>query len=149
MSQEGASTPNVSDQSSNPIESSQMIATSHKKKTMKPRSDVWDHYITFVDGEGEHKSRCRYCEKEFHSDPRRNETSALKTHISSCKKFPPNINTKQTQLNYQPIKGQEGDSSGTLTNWKFDQEAIRNALARMIIVDDLSFKFVENEGLEI
>ncbi|XP_077222135.1 zinc finger BED domain-containing protein RICESLEEPER 2-like [Tasmannia lanceolata] len=147
MSQEGASTPNVSDQSSNPIESSQMIATSLKRKSMKPRSDVWDHYTKFVDEEGEHKSRCGYCEKEFHSDPRRNGTSALKTHISSCKKSPPpNINTKQTQLNYQPIKGQEGDGSGTLTNWKFDQEAIRNALARMIIVDEIPFKFVENEG---
>ncbi|XP_077223462.1 zinc finger BED domain-containing protein RICESLEEPER 2-like [Tasmannia lanceolata] len=148
MSQQGggASTPYVSDQSSNPRDSSEMIATSRKRKNMKARSDVWEHYTKFVNEEGEQKARCRYCEKEFHSDPRRNGTSALKTHIASCKKFPPNINTKQTQLNYQPIKGQEGDGSGTLTTWKFDQEAIRNALARMVIVDELPFKFVENEG---
>ena len=36
--------------------------------------------------------------------------------------------------------------SGSLSNWKYDENAIRIALIRMIIVDELPFKFVEGEG---
>ncbi|XP_077221637.1 zinc finger BED domain-containing protein RICESLEEPER 1-like [Tasmannia lanceolata] len=113
---------------------------------MKLRSEVWEHFAKFVNEEGESKGRCKYCEKELFCDPRRNGTTSLRNHTYSCKKFPTNVSTKQTQLNYQPIRGQEGDDSGTLTSWKFDQEAIRNALARMIIVDELPLKFAKKEG---
>ena len=37
---------------------------------------------------------------------------------------------------------------GTLGTWKFDQEAIRKSLAHMLIVDELSFKFVQGEGFK-
>ncbi|XP_077225672.1 zinc finger BED domain-containing protein RICESLEEPER 2-like [Tasmannia lanceolata] len=113
---------------------------------MNPRSEVWEHFAKFVNEEGESKGRCNDCQKELFCDPRKNVTTALKNHIYSCEKFPTNISTKQTQLNYQPIRDQEGDGSGTLTTWKFDQEAIRNALVHMIIVDELPFKFVDKEG---
>ncbi|XP_057950582.1 zinc finger BED domain-containing protein RICESLEEPER 2-like [Malania oleifera] len=39
-------------------------------------------------------------------------------------------------------------SKATLTNWKFDQEAIRKALSYMLTVDELPFKFVENVGFK-
>ncbi|XP_077252408.1 zinc finger BED domain-containing protein RICESLEEPER 2-like [Tasmannia lanceolata] len=149
MSQEEA--PNVisSEQSSNPTDSNQTVGTggtTRKRKSMRSRSDVWDHFTKFVNEVGEHKASCMYCEREFCCDPKRNETSSLKNHVTACKKFPGNMNTTQTQLNYQPTKGQEGNGSGTLSIWKFDQEAIRNALARMIITDELPFKSVEKEG---
>ncbi|XP_077240361.1 zinc finger BED domain-containing protein RICESLEEPER 2-like [Tasmannia lanceolata] len=151
MSQEeacNASTPNVivSDQSSNPTDSSHTVATSQKRKGMKPRSGVWENFAKFANEEGETKGRCNYCEKELFCDPRKNGTTALWNHINSCRKFPSNKSTKQTLLNLKPITGQEGDGIGSLTNWKFDQESIRNASARMIIVDELPFKYVEKEG---
>ncbi|XP_077219054.1 zinc finger BED domain-containing protein RICESLEEPER 1-like [Tasmannia lanceolata] len=147
MSQEGEA-PNVisSEQSSNPTNTNQTFGTVQKRKTMKSRSNVWDHFTKFVNEVGEHKASCMYCEREFCCDPKKNGTSSLKNHTTACKKFPGNMNTSQSQLNYQPIKGQEGDGSGTLSIWKFDQEAIRNALTRMVIVDELPFKSVEKEG---
>ncbi|XP_077251956.1 zinc finger BED domain-containing protein RICESLEEPER 1-like [Tasmannia lanceolata] len=147
MSQEGEA-PNVisSEQSSNPTNTNQTFGTVQKRKTMKSRSDVWDHFTKFVNEVGEHKASCMYCEREFCCDPKKNGTPSLKNHITACKKFPGNMNTSQSQLNYQPIKGQEGDGSGTLSIWKFDQEAIRNALTRMVLVDELPFKSVEKEG---
>ena len=33
-----------------------------------------------------------------------------------------------------------------LVNWKFDQVLARKALARMMMVDEMPFKFVEREG---
>ncbi|KAG5548554.1 hypothetical protein RHGRI_014043 [Rhododendron griersonianum] len=41
-------------------------------------------------------------------------------------------------------EGEKGESS--LGIWKFDQVACRNALAKMIIIDELPFKFVDHEG---
>ena len=40
------------------------------------------------------------------------------------------------------------DNVGVIGSWSFDQEAIRNALANMVIVDELPFKFVEVEGFK-
>ncbi|XP_021602385.2 zinc finger BED domain-containing protein RICESLEEPER 2-like [Manihot esculenta] len=60
-----------------------------KRKSVKPRSAVWDHFTKFVSDEGELK--------------------------------------------------------GTLTTWKYDDNAIRKALVHMIIIDELPFRFVEGE----
>ncbi|KAL4284584.1 hypothetical protein GQ457_16G016440 [Hibiscus cannabinus] len=44
-----------------------------------------------------------------------------------------------------PTKGSEGEG-GHITTWKFDQDASRKALAEMIVIGELPFKFVESEG---
>ncbi|KAL5980809.1 hypothetical protein ACLOJK_028720 [Asimina triloba] len=38
------------------------------------------------------------------------------------------------------------DGSGKVSNWKFDQDACERAMTRMIIRDELPFKFVEKDG---
>ncbi|GJT47309.1 zinc finger BED domain-containing protein RICESLEEPER 2-like protein [Tanacetum coccineum] len=48
----------------------------------------------------------------------------------------------QTQLSIQ--KGDSDDRK--MIAWKFDQQSIRRSLAYMLIVDELSFKFVEGKG---
>ena len=35
---------------------------------------------------------------------------------------------------------------GTLSTWKFDQDAIRKVLAYMLVVDELPIKFIERDG---
>ena len=55
--------------------------------------------------------------------------------------------TRQTLLTLQPDVYSESDV-GVLGTWKFDQDAIRHALYNMVIVDELSFKFVEGEGFK-
>ena len=64
--------------------------------------------------------------------------------LHQCKKFPKNsIDPSQTTLSLQEVsKG----SSNSLVGVHFDVELCRHALARMIIVDELPFSFVENEG---
>ncbi|GER55887.1 BED zinc finger [Striga asiatica] len=51
----------------------------------------------------------------------------------------------QTVLNLQPCN-LDNDGRSALTAWKFDQDEIRKAVAYMVIVDELPFKFVEGEA---
>ncbi|XP_042396475.1 zinc finger BED domain-containing protein RICESLEEPER 2-like [Zingiber officinale] len=115
-----------------------------KRKAMKPRSEVWDHFIKFTNDASEIKAKCKYCDKKKFCDPYRNGTTSLRSHITSCKKHPDVVETIQAQLSLQSSR--EGEVS--LTSWKFDQDASRKALARMIIMDELPFKFVEREGFK-
>ena len=73
---------------------------------------------------------------------KKNGTSSLRNHLNSCKKLPLSGQTKQTQLSLQSI----GENENILTKWQFDQKSSRSKLAAMIIIDELPFKFVENEG---
>ena len=74
----------------------------------------------------------------------KNGTTTLRGHITICKKHPHSVETSQTQLNlHSNVQG-----GNILSTWKFDQIAGRNALAYMIIVDELPFKFVEGLGFE-
>ena len=119
-----------------------------KRKIIRARSDVWDHFTKFTNSEGQIKGRCSYYSREFHSDPKKNGTRALRNHMGTCKKHPHALETHQMQLNLQPTStgaGRQGESTG-LVNWRFDQVLARKALARMVIVDEMPFKFVEREG---
>ncbi|KAM3288286.1 hypothetical protein P3S67_021716 [Capsicum chacoense] len=68
-------------------------------------------------------------------------------HIRKCKKIPCNVDTRQSKIAFQPVTGgNNGDVS--IVSWKFDQEECRKALCRMIILDELPFRFVEKEGFK-
>ncbi|KAG8640804.1 hypothetical protein MANES_13G082916v8 [Manihot esculenta] len=89
--------------------------------------------------------RSRY--KEFCCDPKRNGTTTLRNHLNSCKKYLHSIETRQAQLSLQ--KNTSDNSMyylGTLTTWKYDENAIREALVHIIIIDELPLRFVEGEG---
>jgi len=74
-------------------------------------------------------------------------------HIrKSCKKYPGRFDETQSKLSFEAKReGQaavgEG-SSGNLVIAKFNASKIRAALSRMIIVDELPFRFVEGEGFK-
>ena len=114
-----------------------------KRKAQKARSIVWEHFSKFVEPDGSIMCKCKHCEKTYHCDTKKNGTSTLKHHMSACKKIPKELEGKQTQLNLQP-SSTEGE--GVLSTYIFDEEAVRKAIARMIIIDELSFKHVEGEG---
>ncbi|KAF2289425.1 hypothetical protein GH714_036119 [Hevea brasiliensis] len=111
-----------------------------------PRSTVWDHFTKFKTDNGDTKGKCNYCNKEFCCDPKRNGTTALRNHMNTCKKHPHAIETRQALLDLQPNSNNVEGEVGTLTTWKYDENAIREALVSMIIIDELTFKFVEGEG---
>nr|XP_016447961.1 PREDICTED: uncharacterized protein LOC107773024 [Nicotiana tabacum] len=114
---------------------------SKKRKAMQPRSDVWNHFDKFeVNGVG--KARCRYCKQAYVANSSKNGTTGLKNHLLRCKEYPLNIakDNSQTKINFQSCQNDEGSI------WKFDQKVVRRALIEMIVIDELPFSFVENEG---
>ncbi|KNA22643.1 hypothetical protein SOVF_032530 [Spinacia oleracea] len=112
------------------------------KRKMKDRSEVWEHFLKTDTPDGM-KATCKYCKMEYKCDPKKNGTSCLWTHINKCRKYPYNTpkDSKQTLLSFHGnVKAGETSS---LTYHKFDAASLRKALAYMIVVEELPFKFVE------
>ena len=65
----------------------------------------------------------------------------------ACKKNPHSKDTRQALLTFKPDV-EAYDNMGLFGAWKFDQGQIRAALSKMIIIDELPFKFVEGEGFK-
>ena len=66
-------------------------------------------------------------------------------HMKVCKKWPFARDDKQKTLSFQAKR--EGESgSNVLVVANYSEERIRLALARMIVIDELPFKFVEHQG---
>ncbi|KAK8668344.1 hypothetical protein V6N13_105802 [Hibiscus sabdariffa] len=102
---------------------------SNAKGERKKMSCVWDHFKEISDSNNEEKSEkdvveCNYCGKCIAYKPSYG-TSGMKNHIARCG------TSKIVQVP---------------TCWQFDQDNCRKALARMLIVDELPFVFVEHEG---
>ncbi|KAK8716299.1 hypothetical protein V6N13_043614 [Hibiscus sabdariffa] len=127
---------------------------SNAKGERKKTSYVWDHFKEISDSSNEAKSEkdvveCNYCGKCIAYKPSYG-TSGMKNHIARCKRFPANLNRKQKLVNFESktITSPGGTSKivQVPTCWQFDQDSCRKALARMLIVDELPFVFVEHEG---
>ena len=97
-------------------------------------------------GGGEPKATCNYYGTTYACDSKLNGTTALKTHIQSrYLKYPYRKEEKKlSTLAFKPKE--EGESSGRLMPYVFNFEACKKALAEMIILDELSFRFVESLG---
>lgn len=116
-----------------------------KTRASRKRSFVWEHYDSFVNIKGEHKSKCKYCPKEYFSDTKVHGTSTLRNHLRQCDFYPGNKPGAQTNIAFQTG---DDDDGRKMIAWKFDQQSIRKALAYMMIVDELPFKFVEGKGFQ-
>ncbi|XP_055960138.1 zinc finger BED domain-containing protein RICESLEEPER 2-like [Mercurialis annua] len=125
-------------------------ANSRKRKEYVQRSVVWDHFESIKDGKGViMQAKCKYCARIYNCNAKKNGTSTLRTHMMKCTKHPHSMETRQALLSFQPVSNvglAGGSEMFSLTAWKFDQDLVRQALAYMIVVDELPFKFVEKEG---
>ena len=106
---------------------------------------VWDHFTKIEGGDPQdNRTICNYCQKSHACDTKRNGTSILCHHLTSCKSYPSNLeDPNQKILSFKGRKDGECDSFLVKT---FNKEACRAALTRMIIKDELPFIFVEGEG---
>ena len=70
----------------------------------------------------------------------------MRTHIQSqCLKYHYSEDKKnQSTLAFKPKE--EGESSGKLIPWVFNFKECKKTLVEMIILDELSFRFVEGFG---
>ncbi|XP_055961063.1 zinc finger BED domain-containing protein RICESLEEPER 2-like [Mercurialis annua] len=124
-------------------------ANPKKRKESHQRSVVWEHFDTIKDAKGTiMQAKCRYCARLYNCHAKKNGTSTLRSHLIRCTKHPHSVETRQALLSFQPVVNVEAptDNLFSVATWKFDQEVVRQAIAYMIIVDELPFKFVEKQG---
>ncbi|CAA0843133.1 Zinc finger BED domain-containing protein DAYSLEEPER [Striga hermonthica] len=110
------------------------------------RSIVWQHFEQLVVDDIS-RAKCKHCKILYRYDTRRNGTSSLLHHMSVCKANPDVTEKKHSKLVLH-LMAEDGEMAGGLISWKFDQEAIRSQLARMIIVDELPFWFAGGDGFK-
>jgi hypothetical protein len=109
------------------------------RRQMAKRSEMWNHFSEVVIGGILRKGKCNYCNREIKAHPTINGTSALKSHFNTCK-FNPHNKKNANQSILQVIQGETPLVS------KFYPEAIRKAIAEMIIEDELPFATSEKSG---
>ncbi|XP_050211878.1 uncharacterized protein LOC126662034 [Mercurialis annua] len=131
-------------------ENANVEANQKKRKVSQQRSVVWDHFDSIKDTKGVIlQAKCKYCARIYNCHAKKNGTSTLRGHMLRCTKHPHTIETRQALLSFQPVVNDGCVAAPEMFNvasWKFDQDVIRQAVAYMIIVDELPFKFVEKQG---
>lgn len=123
-----------------------------KRKPYIKRSGVWLHMTEYFDKDGNRRCKCNYCPQTYAASSKSCGTSTLWSHVRGCQSNPANISSSQTQLTLQSNNDDEDipsqESKVSLVPWKFDQQEGRKALASMIIIDELPFRFVEGIGFK-
>ena len=93
---------------------------------------------------GGKKAKCNYCEKEYVYESIKG-TSGLRAYLlKKCpvyKKVKPKDDENQCALTRE-----NGVGNAKLVSVGFSKEVYKKALVKMIIKDELPFKFVEAEG---
>ncbi|KAH9792650.1 BED-type domain-containing protein [Citrus sinensis] len=125
------------------VSSEEGVSGSNKRK-IELRSFVWKHFSKLPGGL---RAKCHYCRRSYaaHSN---SGTSGLSTHLDRCKvrkKMKAENDAKQQTLVFKKGKGKD-DGTAKVTHIGFNREACRMALVKMIIKDELPFRFVEAEG---
>ena len=71
-----------------------------KRKELAPRSEVWNHFTKEVNAT---TATCNYCKSELACGSKRNGTSSLLKHLTTCKRNPhSNKDDKQPTLQATP-----------------------------------------------
>ncbi|KAH1238288.1 Major allergen Pru av 1 [Glycine max] len=85
---------------------------------------------------------CKYCHKSYKTNSSKHGTTNLTKHVRDCQ--------KRKQEIIALGKGFKGDTNVvTMKLFKFNQDCTHITLAKIIIMNELSFQFVENERVAI
>nr|XP_048321191.1 zinc finger BED domain-containing protein RICESLEEPER 2-like [Ziziphus jujuba var. spinosa] len=119
-----------------------------KRKPSRKPSMVWDHYEKMENSDPDNpRCKCKYCGVDYACNSKYG-TSTLLNHLNHhCKKYPYRVqDKKQKTLTF----GAQNESDGSnLLAVGFNKEACRLACAKMIILDELPFSFVEGRGFRM
>lgn len=112
----------------------------------------WVHFIHYFEN-GLLRCECKYCDKTFACESNVNGSKNVKSHVDRCLANPLNKDKgkgKQSELFFQQENGDKvgDDCEGKLKYGTFNMKDVREALVRMIIVDELPFRHVEKLGLK-
>ena len=137
-----------------PAEHPLPVAAKKRKETERTAA-CWQYFEKIKDEHGVViKGKCIYCAKKINGHSKIHGTSSLKNHVLRCLKFPHSLDSRQSLLTLQPsvpvveAHNSNATQSGVLGSWKFEQDAIRKALAEMVVHDELAFKFVQGVGFK-
>ena len=114
------------------------------KKHAASRAAIWLHFTRVPDEPD--RASCNYCGQTVGVHSSRNGTSGMNNHAKICKKYAiikSGSRTNETELRFQL----SADGSTVIpVPWQYNEEEVRVAFARMIVVDELPFIFSEKEG---
>ena len=118
--------------------------TSSQLESLKRTSTVWDSFSEVTNEKKEKKAQCNYCNRQL-SHKKGSGTSHLRRHLDACLKYQrflynagskPNSSNGQTQLKFNTQSKKR----------IYTKETTRNDIADMVVLDELSFQFVEGRG---
>ena len=103
---------------------------------------TWDHFKKIQISECHFKAVCHYCQKPYRANSKGHVITNLLNHVPNYVKNPNRDALKgQQTLAFEPkMNGEEGFQ---LVPTAFNVEVSRKALAEIIIIDELPFRFVE------
>ncbi|XP_062085737.1 zinc finger BED domain-containing protein DAYSLEEPER-like [Humulus lupulus] len=143
----------------NEIEKEKEVERPEKKQRVgKKASSVWDHYTMLPDCDPKKpRVACNYCGTDYAANTKLNETSTLWAHVErKCKKCPFSDWVEQSKKQQSTMdrftkktttcNEEEVASSGLPL--RFNQNAVRKVIAEYIIMDELSFRYVEEKGFQ-
>jgi hypothetical protein len=129
------------------------VLTSRKRNADdKKKSQIWDHFTKLDVDPKTPRAECNYCGKHYACHTIVNGTSNMWSHLKVCKKFPFVVDKKQKVLVLEPKieKGELGEQNvGSLKAIGYNYDECRQALAKMVIIDELPFNFVEGRGFKL
>ena len=122
---------------------------SNTKQSRELTSKVWEHFTKLGGGNPEEpRATCNYCKKLYKCHSRKNGTSTLWGHVKNCKKNSNNKNNDKSQptisYHYKKAVVEGENDTKEIEVHQFSIKKIRLALARIIIVDEFPFRFVEH-----
>ncbi|KAJ9568123.1 hypothetical protein OSB04_004089 [Centaurea solstitialis] len=114
------------------------VAEPKKRKPIETRSIVWEHFQKIYDSNG---IIMQLLSKKYKANPKKHGTTSMKNHIHVCRQNPNRL-TRQSKLAFTS----GSDNESVLTNWVFNQDRVRKATAKMIVINELPLRFVEGRG---
>ena len=112
---------------------------------------VWGHFEKvkiYESDTSKTKAICNYCQKLYNADSMSCGTSNLLAHVPICPNNPNREDLVKGQKTLAFELKKDGEDGFHLVSTTFFVEASRKALTKMIIIDELPFRYVEGYGFK-
>ncbi|KAL4575228.1 hypothetical protein LXL04_022070 [Taraxacum kok-saghyz] len=113
----------------------------------KRKAEVWHKFDVGRDPKTNKitKASCKFCSIDLKVTTNTGTSSMLK-HLKSCNGHPNNIDSRQPKISMFKSSQSEGT---TVSKWEFNQASTRQALTKMIFIDEQPFSYVERAGFRL
>jgi hypothetical protein len=117
-----------------------------KKRNLSNKSAAWDNFTRDKSiHDDDPVAHCNYWGTPYKCHPKINGTSSMLYHVNSCQKYK-SLKSKQdrSQSKFTFGVGQNGGGNNLMII-KYSEKVIREALCKMIIVDEMPFMTLEGK----